>query len=106
MQIQSLPPPKINLMGAEQIKDVLHHRINHADEQFLHVIYAMVEAYAEQHQIEDGEDIIGYRSGGEAITVAALKAKINLAEQQIDSGEFLTPEQLHQESEQWLKSTR
>lgn len=92
-------------MGVEQIKDVLHHRINQADEHFLQVIYAMVEAYAEQHQIGDDEDVIGYRSGGEAITVAKLKAKINLAENQIDRGEFLTPEELHKESELWLKST-
>ncbi len=94
-----------HLMSTAQLKDVLHHRIDQADEQFLHVIYAMVEAYAEQHQINDDEDVIGYRSGGEAITVRELKAKINLAEQQIAKGEFLTTEQLHQESEQWLKST-
>jgi len=92
------------MMGVEQIKDVLHHRINQADEHFLQVIYAMVEAYAEQHQIGGDEDIIGYHSDGEAITITALKAKINLAEEQIDKGEYLTPEQLHQESEQWIKS--
>ncbi len=102
MELQSLSVPNVNVMSVDQIKDVLHHRIEQADERFLQVIYAMVEAYAEQHAIGSDEEIIGYQAGGEPMTVAELKAKINLAEQQIDRGEYLTPEQLRKESEQWL----
>jgi hypothetical protein len=102
MQVQS-HPPNANLMGAEQIKAILHQRIEQADERFLQVIYAMVETYAEQYQTSGSDDeAIGYTPQGEPITVAELKAKINLAENQIDQGEFLTPEQLLQESQGWL----
>ncbi len=60
-----------------------------------------------QHDQENASetDIIGYRAGGEAITVADLKAKITSAEEQIDRGEYLTVEQLRKESEQWLKES-
>ena len=105
MQQQS-HPPNVNRMGAEQIKAVLHQRIEQADERFLQVIYAMVETYAEQYEINGSDDDpIGYTPVGEPITVAELKGKINLAEDQIDRGEFLTPEQLQQESEGWLSES-
>lgn len=92
-------------MGIQHIKDVLHLRIEQADEQFLQIIYAMVEAYAEQHQLEDAQTIVGYRAGEEPITIEALKEKIARAEQQIDDGDYLTPEQLQEESQAWLSGS-
>ncbi|MCO6492142.1 MAG: hypothetical protein J5I98_27240 [Phaeodactylibacter sp.] len=89
-------------MGAKEMKDVLHYRIEQADERFLQVIFAMVEAYAEQYQAGGEREVIGYQAGGVAITVANLKAKINRAEEQIDRGEYHSLEQLRKESEQWL----
>ena len=52
MQAQSLSPPNANAMGAQQIKDVLHYRIEQADEDFLQMMYAMVEVYAEQQGLQ------------------------------------------------------
>ena len=49
-------------MGAEQIRDILHHRIEQADEHFLQAMLVMVEAYTAQNDLEDAFDTAGYQA--------------------------------------------
>jgi len=91
-------------MYAEDIKAVLHLRIEQADIRLLQIVYAMVETYIEQHNgaFQD-KDIVGYPAQDESLTIAELKRKIALAEEQIDQGLYLTLEELEKEAESWLR---
>lgn len=91
-------------MGAEQIRDILHHRIEQADEHFLQAMLIMVEAYAAQNDLEDAFDTAGYQAG-QPITIDQLKAKVSRAEAQIDQGDFLTTDELRQEAAGWLSES-
>lgn len=88
-------------MGAEQIRERLHLCIEQADERLLRVLGQFAETLFEEYHSGDSA-IIGYYPEGEGITVSELKAKILRAEEQIDSGVFLTHEQLQKESMEWL----
>jgi hypothetical protein len=90
-------------MYAEDIKAVLHQRIEQADIRLLQIVYAMVETYIEQHSIAaPDKDLAGYPVHDEPLTIAELKQKIALAEEQIDQGVYLTLEDLEKEAESWL----
>ncbi|MEL6277193.1 MAG: hypothetical protein AAFU03_18985 [Bacteroidota bacterium] len=93
-------------MGFAEIKELLHLRIEQADEKQLRILAATAEAMFEEYSSEGNrdEDVIGYVAG-ESMSIAQLKAKINIAEDQIDRGEFLTPQELEKEAEEWLKES-
>ena len=96
-------------MDATAVKDLLHLRIEQADEKILSVLAAMTESLFSVYQPEVVEEeseatVIGYQAG-EPLSVAQLKAKINIAEEQIDRGEYLTPEDLEKEAEEWLSES-
>lgn len=92
-------------MGAQQIRDVLHYRIEQADERFLKVIYAMVEAYAHQHELDtDMEHPMGFQAG-EPLTLEELKAKVARAESQADQGMSYTVSEVRKEASTWLKGS-
>ena len=92
-------------MGAEQIKKVLHLRIEQADESFLRILYAMTEAYASEHLEEEitDEQVMAIPPNPEwkRLTKAELKAEIDEANAEFERGESITLEELEKEAEQW-----
>lgn len=92
-------------MGAEQIKKVLHLRIEQADESFLRILYAMTEAYASEHLEEEITDeqamAIPPNPEWKRLTKAELKAEIDEANAEFERGESITLEELEKEAEQW-----
>ena len=93
-------------MGVEQIKKILHLRIEQADESFLRILHAMTEAYANEHleesQITD-EMIMAIPPSPEwqRMTKKELTTELDEAIQQVESGEYTTLEDLEEEMEQW-----
>ena len=75
--------------------------INQLDDEFFATVYAMLATYVRKR----GDQVVGFRAG-EELTASALNSSIAKAEQQIDRGEFLTPEELVKETEEWLNSTK
>ena len=51
--------------------------------------------------ILDEEMIVGYTIGGEPLTRKAYNARLEKAENQIASGDYLTQEEIEKESENW-----
>lgn len=98
-------PPNPQIMDA---KELLHLRIEQANDKLLEALVAMTEGLFKVYQpeaLEQNEDeVIGYQAG-EPLSVADLKNKINIAESQIDQGEYLTPEELEKEAEEWLSES-
>lgn len=103
----SLPyPPNQMVMSIEQIKETLHLRVEQADESFLRILHAMTEAYAaeyleEEEEISDEEAAAILPPPGPRITMKELLDEIEEADAEIERGEFITPEDLEKEMEQW-----
>lgn len=92
-------------MGAEQIKKVLHLRIEQADERFLRILHAMTEAYAAEFLEEELTDeqvmAIPPDPKWKRLTKAELKAELDKANAEIESNKFITLENLQNEAEKW-----
>lgn len=92
-------------MGAEQIKKLLHLRIEQADESFLRILYAMTEAYASEYLEEEitDEQVMAIPPNPEwkRLTKAELKAELDEANAEFERGESITLEELEKEAEQW-----
>lgn len=87
------------LMSAVEMRDQVHQLVDEIDERLLKAVFLMMSSY----QKEEVPNLV-YQAG-EPVTTEALKAKISVAEAQIDRGEYLTPAQLRQEAEQWLSES-
>lgn len=92
-------------MGAEQIREILHRRIEQADERFLRILYAMAEAYATEYLEEEATDEQVEAAVADVdlkpMTKEALISEIKEADAQIEKGEFFTIDDLEEEAEQW-----
>lgn len=93
-------------MGAEQIKEILHLRIEQADESFLRILYAMTEAYASEHleerQITD-EMIMAVPADPslKQLTEEELLARLEEGSVQVKKGDYITIDELEEEVKEW-----
>ena len=77
-------------MGVLELRKELHDYINHADERFLKMIYAMSKEYKESA-------IVGYNVDGTPITQQHLLKRVKAASKRVKSGDFLTQEEVEKE---------
>ncbi len=93
-------------MGAEQIKEILHLRIEQADESFLRILHAMTEAYASEHleesQITD-EMIMAVPAAPslKQLTEEELIARLEESSAQAKKGDYITIDELEEEVKEW-----
>ena len=80
------------VMGVLELRKELHDYINHADERFLKMIYAMSKEYKESA-------IAGYNVDGTPITQQRLVKRVKAASKRVKSGDFLTQEEVEKEVE-------
>jgi|GEM_PF-502630 len=80
-------------MGIIELRKELHHYINHADERFLKMVYAMSKEYQ--------EPVEGYDTDGTPITHQDIKKRAKAASERVKSGDFLTQEEVEKEIENW-----
>ncbi len=81
-------------MGVQKLREELHDYINHADERFLKMVYAMSKEYIEPV-------IVGYNVDGSPITKETLIKKAKAASKRVKSGDFITQEEIDREVENW-----
>ena len=79
-------------MGVLELREKLHSLINHADERFLKMVYAMSKEYK-------SSDIVGYNPNGSPITQQELRNRVKAASKRVKSGDFLTQEEVEKELE-------
>jgi hypothetical protein len=83
-----------NIMGVAELKEELHNYIDHADERFLKMVYAMSKEYKES-------GVIGYGVDGTPITHKELVKRVTSASKRVKSGNFITQEDIEKEVENW-----
>jgi hypothetical protein len=81
-------------MGVQKLREELHEYINHADEKFLKMVYAMSKKYNETI-------IVGYNIDGSEISKESLVKRAKAASKRVKSGDFLTQEEVDKEVENW-----
>ena len=81
-------------MGVQKLREELHEYINHADERFLKMVFAMSREYKES-------DVAGYNVDGSPITKESLKRRANAASLRVKSGDFLTQDEVEEEIKNW-----
>jgi len=79
-------------MGVLELREELHSLINHADERFLKMVYAMSKKYK-------SPDIVGYNPNSSPITQQELRNRVKAASKRVKSGDFLTQEEVEKELE-------
>lgn len=81
-------------MGALELKDSVLQYINSADERLLKVVKAVIESYQE-------DEIVAYTVNGNPLTRNQYKIELTQAIEEINSGQFISQEDLEKESESW-----
>jgi len=81
-------------MGVQKLREELHDYINHADERFLKMVYAMSKEYNETA-------IVGYHVDGSPISKETLVKRAKAASERVKSGDFITQEDVEREVENW-----
>ncbi len=81
-------------MGALELKDSVLQYINSADERLLKVVKAVIESYQE-------DEIVAYSVSGNPLTRNQYKIELTQAIEEINSGKFISQEDLEKESENW-----
>lgn len=82
-------------MGVQKLREELHDYINHADERFVKMVYAMSKEYKKQPAA------VGYNIDGSPITKESLVKRAKAASKRVKSGDFITQEEVEKEIENW-----
>lgn len=83
-----------SVMKTTELRQSLHHIIDHADERFLRMINSLANEYAKE------DKTVAYRAG-KAITKTGLYHELKEAEKEIERGDYLTIEDFAKESAKW-----
>lgn len=81
-------------MGVQKLRDELHEYINHADEKFLKMVYAMSKKH-------DQQDVVGFDTNGIPISKNELVKRVKTASKRVKSGDFISQEEIEREIENW-----
>jgi hypothetical protein len=81
-------------MGAAELRKELHNYIDHADETFLKMVYAMSKEYK-------SSGVVGYNVDGSPISQEDLKKRVKAASKRVKAGNYITQEDLEKEVENW-----
>jgi len=77
-------------MQVKELKKELQAFIEHADERFVKMVYAMSKEYKKP-------EIVGYNVDGTPITQEDLKNRVKAASKRVKSGDYLTQEDIEKE---------
>jgi hypothetical protein len=84
-------------MGVAELKTELHNYIDHADERFLKMVYAMSLEYK-------APAVIGYHVDGSPITRKELAHRVGSASKRVKSGNFISQEEVEKEVEKEVEN--
>ena len=83
-------------MNVIEKRDYIHNHLHQLDEGLISLVYERI------HSLIDAENpIIGYKPTGEPITKSELLTKVKKAKASIDTGNFISHDDLKKESENW-----
>jgi len=91
-------------MSTSQIRNALHLKIEQMDERFLRVMYAMAETYLKEKADADLEQEVKNVAPNEnwkPLTESELMERLASSAAEYEKGNYLTIDELENESEQW-----
>ena len=83
-------------MNTIQKRDYIHSHLHQVDENVVNDMFEKVYAI-----IENNDPILGFETSGVPITKKVLQKRLKEAKDSIDSGNYITHEDLKKESENW-----
>lgn len=90
----------ISQMSTVEIRKAVHSYIDQLDDNFLQVVYSMMETYMRQYQMPD----ISEKIEGVPSTDDEIMASIEKGEEQLEKGEYYTVEELKAKTAQWFST--
>lgn len=84
-------------MDSTAIRTEIHDIVDHLDDSFLKVVYAMLEAYQQEQQ----DSIIGYDAAGNPILASAAEIEYAKRIEAMKKGQSISIEQLKEEVAKW-----
>ncbi len=81
-------------MTAIVLRKEVQQYLDHADERFLRMVYAMSKEY-------ESNLVVGYTAKGEALTKTKIKERVKAASIRVKSGDFIAHEELEKEVQEW-----
>lgn len=90
------------LMSAAEIRSELHQLIDQVDERFLKAVYLMVSAYQKQEE----DPIAGYDLEGNPKRASEMMDKYEAGIAAVETGDFITADELEEKTRQWLSRTK
>lgn len=81
-------------MAAADLRNTMIGYINAADDRLLRVLKAVVESYK-------ANDVVAFHVTGEPLTLQQYNDELERAEEEIVNGEFISQQDLENESQNW-----
>jgi len=91
-------------MSIQQIKEILHTRIDQLDDGFLRVLYAMLESYMNEQEGKSLDELmknVPRNPEWKALTEDELLQRLDKSSAQIEKGETISLEELETEMKNW-----
>lgn len=82
-------------MSTAEIREEVHHLVDHLDDKFLNAVHALLEAY-----VQEGEP---YGTEDEPISASAMKEHLHQEVEKALQGQYISVDQWHEKSEKWLE---
>jgi len=81
-------------MSAIVLRKEVQQYLDHADERFLRMVYAMSKEY-------ENSLVVGYTAMGAPLTKTVIKERVKAASERVKSGDFIAHEELEKEVQKW-----
>lgn len=81
-------------MSAIVLRKEVQKYLDHADERFLRMVYAMSKEY-------ENTLVVGYTAKGAPLTKTEIKERVKAASERVKSGDFIAHEELEKEVQKW-----
>lgn len=99
MQISSI---KQMLMSTVDRRAKVHEMIDEVDTSFLEVVHVMLETYKKQQE----DPIEGYDVYGNPLRTSELMDKYEKGLAEVETGNYITVEELREKTKEWLSNTK
>jgi hypothetical protein len=83
-------------MKALEKRDYIHSHLHLIDEKIINEVYRKIHS-----ELEENNPVVGYNTSGEPIKKQQLLADLLDAEKQIEKGEYMTLDELDEDSKTW-----
>ncbi len=81
-------------MTAIVLRKEVQQYVDHADERFLRMVYAMSQEY-------ENSLVVGFTAKGDPLTKSEIRDRVKAASKRVKSGDFIAQEELEKEVQNW-----